>query len=83
MNEWELAAAILGVALLPCLLVSLLAGVGSALVALELAGTLASTILMVLSEGLQRQPFIDLAVVLALLSVVGALALARLLEDDL
>jgi multisubunit Na+/H+ antiporter MnhF subunit len=83
MNEWELVAAILGVALLPCLLVGLLSGVGSALVALELAGTLTSTILMVLSEGLQRQPFVDLAVVLAFLSLVGALALARLLERDL
>ncbi|HLH15187.1 MAG TPA: monovalent cation/H+ antiporter complex subunit F [Solirubrobacteraceae bacterium] len=83
MNEWELVAAILGAGLLPCVGVCLLAGAADALVALEIAGTIATTILMILSEGLQRQPFVDLALTLAVLSILGALALARLLEDDL
>jgi multisubunit Na+/H+ antiporter MnhF subunit len=37
----------------------------------------------VLSEGFHRQPFVDLAVVLAVLSVVGSLAFARLMEGDI
>jgi multisubunit Na+/H+ antiporter MnhF subunit len=45
--------------------------------------TLATTVLMLLSEGYHRQPFIDLAVVLAAVSLVGALAFARMMERDL
>ena len=83
MNEWEILAAVLGAAIVPLLGVCALAGVADGLVALELAGTLASTALMALAEGLNRQPFIDLALVLAVLSVVGCLLVARLLEHDL
>lgn len=83
MNEWEIAAALLTAALVPCLAVCLLAGPGDGLIALEIAGTLTSTLLMVLSEGLQRQPFIDLALTFGLLSLVGTLAFARLLERGL
>lgn len=83
MNEWEIVAAVLAGGLLPCLAVCALAGVADGLVAMELAGTLVATILMVLAEGLQRQPFIDLAFTLAILAIVGTLAIARLLEEDL
>jgi multisubunit Na+/H+ antiporter MnhF subunit len=83
MNEWEIVAAVLAAWLVPCIGVAALSGVAAGLVALEVAGTVASTILMVLAEGLQRQPFIDLALTLALLSMIGALAFARLLERDL
>lgn len=83
MNEWEIAAAVLGLGLLPCLLVCARCGAAHGLVALELASVLLTTILMVLSEGFQRQPFIDLALTFAFLSLVGALAFARLLERDL
>jgi multisubunit Na+/H+ antiporter MnhF subunit len=83
MNEWELVAAVLGAGLFACGALAALGSVATALVALELGGTLATTILMVLSEGLQRQPFIDLAVTVAALSLLGAMLLARMLEDDL
>lgn len=83
MNEWEILAAVLAAALVPCLAVAMWASVAGALVALEVAGTLASTALMALAEGLQRQPFVDLALVLAFLSIVGTLAIARLIERDL
>ena len=83
MNEWEIAAAVLGFALIPCVAVCFLAGPMHGLVALQLAGALVSTILMLLSEGFGRQPFIDLAVVLAPLSLVGTLAFARLMERNL
>ena len=83
MNEWMIAAAALGVALIPCLAVCLLAEPAAGLSALEIAGVLVSTILMLLSEGFHRQPFIDLAVVLAPMSLVGSLAFARLMERHL
>lgn len=83
MNEWEIAAAVLAGALLPCVGVCALAGVADGLVAMELAGTIVATVLMLLAEGLQRQPFIDLALTLAILAIVGTLAIARLLEHDL
>jgi multisubunit Na+/H+ antiporter MnhF subunit len=83
MNEWELAAIVLMAAIVPCVGVCLFASAAAALAALEVASTLATTALIVLSEGFHRQPFIDLAVVLAVLSVVGSLAFARLMEGDI
>jgi multisubunit Na+/H+ antiporter MnhF subunit len=83
MNEWEVAAVVLIGGVLPCVGVCALAGALEALVALELAGTLACTALMALAEGLHRQPFVDLALVLALLSLVGSLVFARMMESEL
>ena len=83
MNEWEIAATALGFALIPCIGVALLKPPPHGLVALELAGVLVSTILMLLSEGFHRQPFIDLAVVLAPMALIGALMFARLMEREL
>ncbi len=83
MNEWEVAAAILAAGIIPCLAVCLLAHVTDALAALELAGTLLASALMALCEGIHRQPFMDLALLFALLSMVGAMVFARLMERDL
>jgi multisubunit Na+/H+ antiporter MnhF subunit len=83
MNEWEIAAAALGFALVPCLAVCFLSAAPHGLVALELAGVLLVTILMLLAEGFHRQPFIDLAVVLAPMALIGSLLFARLMERDL
>jgi multisubunit Na+/H+ antiporter MnhF subunit len=83
MSVWELAAIVLAGSIVPCVAICLLASAADALVALELASTIATTALMVLAEAYHRQPFIDLAVVLALVSVVGALAFARLMEADI
>ena len=83
MNEWLIAATVLGFALIPCAVVALVAAPPTGLVALELAGVLVSTILMLLSEGFHRQPFIDLAVVLAPMALVGSLMFARLMEREL
>jgi multisubunit Na+/H+ antiporter MnhF subunit len=83
MNEWEIAATVLGFALIPCLGVALLNPAPHGLVALELAGVLVTTILMLLSEGFHRQPFIDLAVVLAPMALVGSLVFARMMERQL
>jgi multisubunit Na+/H+ antiporter MnhF subunit len=83
MNEWEIAASVLGFALIPCVGVALLLPPSHGLVALEIAGVLVCTILMLLAEGLHRQPFIDLAVVLAPMALVGALVFARVMEREL
>ncbi len=83
MNEWEIAATVLGFALLPCGVVALVSDPPHGLAALELAGVLLSTILVLLSEGFHRQPFIDLAVVFAPMALVGSLLFARLMERNL
>ncbi|HEX4760997.1 MAG TPA: monovalent cation/H+ antiporter complex subunit F [Thermoleophilaceae bacterium] len=80
MNEWLLAAIVLLVALVPCGLVTVFRSPMDGLVALELAGVIDTTILIVLSQGFQRQPFIDLALVAAVLSFVGSIAFARFME---
>jgi multisubunit Na+/H+ antiporter MnhF subunit len=83
MNEWEIAAAVLAGAIMPCLGVCVFAGAADALPALELSGTLLASALMALCEGFHRQPFIDLALLFALLTMLGAFAFARLMERDL
>ncbi|MFL5862909.1 MAG: monovalent cation/H+ antiporter complex subunit F [Solirubrobacteraceae bacterium] len=83
MNEWEIAAAVLGVGLLPCFALCALLDPAHGLVALEVAGVLLTTILMLLAEGFHRQPFIDLAITLAVLTLIGSLAFARLMERRL
>jgi multisubunit Na+/H+ antiporter MnhF subunit len=84
MNEWEIAATVLGFLLIPCLAVCLLAPAPThGLVALEVAAVLLSTILMLLAEGFHRQSFIDLAVIFTPMSLIGGLMFARLMERDL
>jgi multicomponent Na+:H+ antiporter subunit F len=83
MNVFEVAAAVIGILLFPCLGVCVFGSATSALVALEMAGTLLTTALMLLAEGFHRQPFIDLAMCFALLSILGGIAIVRLMERDL
>jgi multisubunit Na+/H+ antiporter MnhF subunit len=79
-NEWDIAAAVLGAALIPCLAVCLLSPAPHGLLAMEISGVLATTILMLLSAGFARQPFIDLGLVLAVMALVGSLMFARMME---
>ena len=84
MNVWLVAAVVLVVAWLPCLAVCLFASeLMDGLVAVELGSTLLTSVLMLLSIALRRQPFIDLALAFALVSIVGSLAFARTMEEDL
>jgi multicomponent Na+:H+ antiporter subunit F len=80
LNEWLVAALVLLAAMLPLLGVAALAGAVDGLVALQVAGTDAALVLLLLSEGIQRQGFADLAIVLALLSFAGSLAFSYFLE---
>jgi multisubunit Na+/H+ antiporter MnhF subunit len=80
MSQWTLAAIVLSCGFVPLGGVCLRSDRMSAVVALALASTLTTAVLVVLTIALRRQPFIDLAVVLVSLSVVGVLAFARLIE---
>jgi multisubunit Na+/H+ antiporter MnhF subunit len=84
MNEWQIAALVLAASIIPCLGVAFLSRQATtALAALELAGTLLTTALMALCEGIHRQPFMDLALLFAFLSMIGAMAFARLMEGQI
>ena len=82
MNEWQIAAAVLIAALVPCGWVCLRRSFAEGLVALQLAGILASLTVLLLAEAEGREPFADLALVLAVLSFAGTLLFARFLEED-
>ena len=80
MNAWLIAATVLMLGLLPCLWVCVRKPPIDALVALELASTITTLVLLMLAQGYHRDPFMDLALVSALLSFAGALSFARFLE---
>jgi multisubunit Na+/H+ antiporter MnhF subunit len=79
-NAWLVAATVLIAGLLPCLWVAMRGTIVGALAALELASTITTLALMLIAQGLHRDPFMDLALVSAVLSFAGALAFARFLE---
>ena len=80
MNVWLIAAFVLLLGFVPCIVVLWRAPVLDALVALNLAETLATLELVLLAEGLHRPEVFDLALVLALLAFGGGLVFARFLE---
>ena len=81
MNEWLIAAtALLLGGLVPLVIAGLTRDTMAAAAALNLAGPVAALILLLLAEGLHRQPFVDLAVVLAVVSFIGSVIVARFLE---
>jgi multisubunit Na+/H+ antiporter MnhF subunit len=82
MNQWLLGAAVLAVLLVPCAAVCFLAGPLSGLAALQVAGGLTTSILILLSESFRRQPFIDLALIFAALVTLGGVIFARIIEHD-
>ncbi len=84
MNEWIIAAVVLlVVGTLPLGLTCLLSDAIDGLVALSLTGVIATLVLLLLAEGFHRQPFVDLAVALAVMSFVGSVAFVRFLEGEL
>lgn len=79
MNAWLIAALALLPGFVACGVMLWRATLLDALVALNLAGVLATLELVLLAEGLGRQPFYDLALVLAVFSAAGTLIFARFL----
>lgn len=81
MNIWLAAAAEFLVALGICgLAVCRSRRPGEALVALQMAGTLAIMILMLMAEAFQRPSFFDLALALTLVSLPGMMVYAYFVE---
>jgi len=74
------AAAVLVAGLAPLIVFSVRASPPDGLVALNLGGTIATLVLLLIAQATQRQPFFDLALVSAVLSFAGGLAYARFLE---
>jgi multicomponent Na+:H+ antiporter subunit F len=79
-SVWLAAATALLLGLMPLGLVIIRRPLLEALVALELAGVLNTLVLLVLAEAFNRPAFMDLALVLALLSLAGGLVFARMVE---
>ncbi len=80
MNGWLVAALVLLPGFVACGVVLWRATMLDAVVALNLAGVLASLELVLLAEGFNRPLFYELALVLALLAGVGGLVFLRFLE---
>lgn len=80
MNIWFLATGVLLLALVPCAIVVFRAAPLDRLVALELAGTITTLLILTLAQGLGRPAVFDVALALALLSVPGTLVYAYFLE---
>jgi multisubunit Na+/H+ antiporter MnhF subunit len=80
-NVWLIGATALLAGVLPCGWVVLRGRLTEALVALELAGTLVTLVLVLLAEGFHRSSYFTLPLVLAALSFVGALVFVRFLGE--
>jgi multisubunit Na+/H+ antiporter MnhF subunit len=79
MSVWLAASIVLTCGLGPCCLGCLRSDVVSALAAYNVAAAVAALLLVTMTVAFNRQPFIDLAVVLVPLSAGGSLAFVRFL----
>ena len=80
MNAWLWAACVLVAALAPLLLVAVRRPALEGIVALEVAGVDAALALLLMAEGMRRQVLADVALVLIVMSFVGAIAFLRFAE---
>lgn len=80
MNAWTLAAIALLVAYLPAGWVCVRGAPMDRLIGFQMGGILTLVLLLVVSEVTARPSFVDLAIVLSVLSLPGGLALARVME---
>jgi multisubunit Na+/H+ antiporter MnhF subunit len=82
-NVWLAGAAVLLVAVLPCIGVALRGTHLDALVALELATTLVTVALVLLAQGYERPAYFGVALTLAPLGVIGSLVFIRFIDRGL
>jgi len=83
MNLWLAASYAVGLCLVPCADLCLRGPVERRLVGLELAGVLVTILLVLLTLGFHRLPFIDLALTLAIMLLGASLVFVRFLERHL
>jgi multisubunit Na+/H+ antiporter MnhF subunit len=80
-NVWFVGATVLLVALVPVGWVLVRGSIVEALVALQLAGTVVTVVLLLISEGFKRNSYYTLPLVLAFTNFVGVLIFVRFLGD--
>lgn len=79
MNAFLIAATLLLLGFLPIGFVAVRGRMFDALAALELAGAMATTILLCLAEGFRRPVYFDLPILCAVLTWVSGMIFARFL----
>jgi multicomponent Na+:H+ antiporter subunit F len=79
-TAWVVAALALLAGLVACGAVCLRGDPVDRLVGLEMAGTVATLVLLVLAQAYDRAIYFDLALTLALLTFAGGMVFARFLE---
>jgi multicomponent Na+:H+ antiporter subunit F len=79
-SAWTIAAVALLAAYVPALVVCLKGPPMDRLVGFQMSGIVTVFGMLVLAEALSRPNFVDLAFLLALLSLPGGLALSRVME---
>ncbi len=80
MNLWLLVATILLLAMLPCGWICLTGKIMERFAALQMAQLLTVLVLLLLAEGYERDIYLDMALVLAVLSLASGLVYVRFLE---
>jgi multicomponent Na+:H+ antiporter subunit F len=79
-NPWLLAATVLLLGLVPCLVVAARASAANGVAALQLAGVVAALAILLLAVGFDRSIYADAAILIALLSFAGGMAFVRYLQ---
>jgi multicomponent Na+:H+ antiporter subunit F len=82
-NHWIISAVVTGGCLIPCAWACLTGSTERRLVGVEMTGIIVTILLVLLTVGYGRLPFIDLPLTLALLSFGAGLVFARFLEKHL
>jgi multisubunit Na+/H+ antiporter MnhF subunit len=80
MNVWLAASVALCCGLIPCCAVCIYGDFGSALAALAVASVICVALLVTMTVGFERPAFIELAVVLAPMALIGSFAFVRFME---
>jgi multisubunit Na+/H+ antiporter MnhF subunit len=80
MSAWLLASIVLSAGLMACALACLRCEPPAAVAALNVGSVVTVMLMVTLTEAFKRQPFIDLAVVLAPLGLLGSMVFVRFLE---
>jgi len=83
MNPWMITAVSTGGCLIPCAWMCLRGSAERRLVGLEMTGILVTILLMLLTLGYRRLPFMDMPLTLAILSFGAGVVFARFLEKHL
>lgn len=83
MNVWFAASIATSVTLLPCAAMCLRGTAQRRLVGLDMTSVIITLLIVMLTIGFGRTPFIDVALTMAIMSYGGGLVYARFLEKHL